>query len=435
MDPERGRPRGRGDDEQPPDQGVRKICLIGGQNEKNLLVYSEGAATIIRAQKGMRTGMYVLVNPQTGEFDGELKGIELPVQQMEVKAIISKQSIRCEMQGQSWIVVKDPRMELEIGDLVGVDMKTPVVVGKLPKPEVAENHNVERIEWSDVIGQDDAVRLLKEIAEGFTHKSMADYYNRSHPKGMMLYGPPGCGKTLLAKALATALESDGFFTMRGPEVLSKWVGDSEAAVRAIFDAGEAYFRKTGKKAVLFIDEADAVLMKRGQEGSSLIANTLVPQFLTLMDGLQTSSSFVVLATNRPDTLDPAVVREGRIDKKIKVARPNQSTAKEILKLYLGKRPLAADLNALADAGVQTLFGTVLGKVNATTELKAGHYMSGALGASMVEEAAAIAYNRDVKSGTRSGIAIEDITLAAKAIASGLVHLDHTDVVAEHGLVA
>jgi SpoVK/Ycf46/Vps4 family AAA+-type ATPase len=238
---------------------------------------------------------------------------------------------------------------------------------------------------------------------------------------------------LLAQALATSIDSTGFFSIKGPEILSKWVGDSEEAIRQFFNAGRLYFQKTGKKAVLFVDEADALLQKRGRSGgAAFMSDTIVPQFLTEMNGLEASSTIVVLATNRPDSLDPAVVREGRISEKIHIKRPDQAVGKEIMKSYLLKRPLADDIDSLAGSAIQVLFSTNLAKMKKDF-IHAGHYLSGALCAGIVEKAAGHAYHRQVGGSPQRGIILPDIEQAAKTVSQGLRDLDHSDIIYEHGL--
>lgn len=416
------------------DSGVRKVALIGGMSLSQMAVYVGGDLTILPFSKGMQTGDYILINPKTGAFDGKLKDLELPMQEMVVKSIINLQQVRAEVGGQQMILVKHPKMALEIGDHVAVDLKMPVVLRKLPKPEAKITHSVMKVKWEDVVGQDEAVRILQEIGEGFKYSSVAEFYGRKPPVGVLLFGPPGCGKTLLAQALATSIDSTGFFSIKGPEILSKWVGDSEEAIRQFFGSGRSYFQKTGKKAVLFIDEADALLQKRGRSGgAAFMSDTIVPQFLTEMNGLEESGTIVVLATNRPDTLDPAVVREGRISEKIHIKRPDQHIGKTIMGYYLKSRPLAEDLDLLAGQAMQTLFSTGIAKMEKDI-LTAGHYLSGALCAGIVEKSAGSAYQRNIMDkSSKKGITIPDIEYAAKVVAQGLRDLDHSDIIEEHGL--
>jgi transitional endoplasmic reticulum ATPase len=167
------------------------------------------------------------------------------------------------------------------------------------------------------------------------------------PKGVLLYGPPGCGKTLLAKAVATESEAN-FIAVKGPEVLSKWVGESERAIREIF-------RKARQAApcVIFFDEIDALAPMRGLGYSdSGVTERVVSQLLTEMDGLEKLEGVVVIgATNRPDILDPALLRPGRFDRLVYVPPPDRAARLEILKVHTRRMPLAedVDLERIADA--------------------------------------------------------------------------------------
>jgi transitional endoplasmic reticulum ATPase len=167
------------------------------------------------------------------------------------------------------------------------------------------------------------------------------------PKGILLYGPPGTGKTLLAKAVATESEAN-FVSIKGPEVLSKWVGESERAIREIF-------RKARQAApcVVFFDEIDSIAPRRGQRFDSGVTDRIVNQLLTEMDGLERLEGVVVIAaTNRPDVLDPALLRPGRFDRLIYVPPPDERARLEILKVHTRRMPLAEDVD-LAEIAKRT----------------------------------------------------------------------------------
>ena len=166
------------------------------------------------------------------------------------------------------------------------------------------------------------------------------YADATPPKGILLYGPPGTGKTLMAKAAANESEAN-FISIKGPELLSKWVGESEKGVREVF-------RKARQAApcIIFFDELDAIAPTRGGDhGDSHVTERVISQFLTEMDGLEILTNVVVIgATNRPDIIDPALLRPGRFDRILYVPPPDRESRLQIIKIHTKKKPLAEDVN-------------------------------------------------------------------------------------------
>ncbi|NJE60228.1 CDC48 family AAA ATPase [Thermococcus sp. 21S7] len=195
------------------------------------------------------------------------------------------------------------------------------------------------VRWNDVGGLEEVKQELKEAVEWpLKYPKAFQRLGIEPPRGVLLYGPPGTGKTLLAKAVATESEAN-FIGIRGPEVLSKWVGESEKRVREIF-------RKARQAAptVIFIDEIDAIAPARGSD-MSRVTDRLINQLLTEMDGIERNSGVVVIAaTNRPDILDPALLRPGRFDRLILVPAPDEKARLEILRVHTKRVPLAGDVN-------------------------------------------------------------------------------------------
>ena len=197
------------------------------------------------------------------------------------------------------------------------------------------------VHWEDVGGLEEVKQQLREAVEWpLKYPEAYEKLGISPPKGILLYGPPGCGKTLLAKAVATESEAN-FVSIKGPEIFSKWVGESERAIRELF-------RKARQvaPAVVFIDEIDAIAPMRGLSiGDSMVTERVVSQLLTELDGLERLEGVVVIgATNRPDILDPALLRPGRFDRIIYVPPPDKQARLEILKIHTRKMPLAEDVN-------------------------------------------------------------------------------------------
>lgn len=196
------------------------------------------------------------------------------------------------------------------------------------------------VNWSDIGGLKDAIQQLREAVEWpLKYPEVFEEAGIDPPKGILLFGPPGTGKTLLAKAVATESEAN-FITIKGPEVMSKWVGESEKAVRELF-------RKARQAApcIIFMDEVDSITPKRGGINDSNVTERVVSQLLTEMDGLtKLKNIVVVMATNRPDIIDPAVIRPGRIDRFIGIDLPNQKARKQIFEIHTNKMPLASDVS-------------------------------------------------------------------------------------------
>ncbi|MET1159863.1 MAG: CDC48 family AAA ATPase [Thermoprotei archaeon] len=199
---------------------------------------------------------------------------------------------------------------------------------------------VPEVHWSDIGGLEDVKQQLKEAVEWpMKHPEVFEKMGIETPKGILLFGPPGTGKTLLAKAVATESGAN-FIAVRGPEILSKWVGESEKAIREIFRRARQV-----APAVIFFDEIDSIAPARGSRFDSGVTDRIVNQLLTEMDGIEPLRRVVVIAaTNRPDILDPALLRPGRFDRLIYVPPPDFKARLEIFKVHTRKMPLADDVD-------------------------------------------------------------------------------------------
>ncbi len=197
------------------------------------------------------------------------------------------------------------------------------------------------VAWNDIGGLHDAKQQLQEAVEWpLKYNEVFIHMDARPPKGILLYGPPGTGKTLLAKAVATESEAN-FISVKGPEFISKWVGESEKAVRETFRKA-----KQAAPCIIFFDELDAIAPSRGSMiGDSHVTERVISQLLTELDGLEELKDVTVIAaTNRPDIIDPALLRPGRFDKLIYIKPPDLEARKEIFKIHLKKKPLAEDVN-------------------------------------------------------------------------------------------
>ena len=238
--------------------------------------------------------------------------------------------------------------KLKPGDEVRIDSNFKVALEYLAAQETDAYalEAVPNIPWSKVGGLDETIQRIKDTIElPILHPQLFERFQYSAPKGFLLHGPPGCGKTLIGKATAYNLtqrlrKESGediescFLHIKGPEILNMWLGESERKVREIFQIAREK-KDDGKLAFVFIDEAESILGTRRALRSHSISNTLVPMFCAEMDGIESLQDVVIiLATNRPDLIDPAILRPGRIDRKIKVTRPDADAAKDIFRIYL-----------------------------------------------------------------------------------------------------
>lgn len=290
--------------------------------------------------------------------------------------------------------------------------------------------NITPLPWSAIGGQDEAVRAIRDSIElPLLHTELFKRFKHSVPKGFLLYGPPGCGKTLLGKATAHNLrlqirEATGvdhpefFLSIKGPEILNMWLGESERQVRDLFAQCREKAAE-GHLAFLFIDEAESVLGTRhAPRGGLNILSTLVPMFCTEMDGLEALQNVVViLASNRADLIDPAILRPGRIDRKIRVRRPDEAAAREIYGIYLtDDLPLAEPRLDLIEAVTkahyakteENRFLEVSYRSGRREHLYRGDLASGAIIAAIVERAKEYAIQRSIAEKKDSAITRRDL---------------------------
>jgi len=337
---------------------------------------------------------------------------------------------------------------LQVGDILRLDPRAGVALEKLPKAEVEDLvlEEVPHITYADIGGLGpqieqirDAIELPVLYAEHFAaHKLIP-------PKGVLLYGPPGCGKTLIAKAVANALaqqisEKTGtsspayFLNVKGPELLNKYVGETERKIREIFARAKEK-ASAGSPVVIFFDEMDSLFRTRGSGISSDVESTIVPQFLAELDGVEGLRHVIVIgASNRQDLIDPAVLRPGRFDVKIRIDRPNREGGREIYGKYLtadlpwqeaellahGNDPTAV-AGAAIEAALAEMFATdeahrFLEVTYASGEKETLYFkdfVSGALIESVCTRAKKTAVKRMIASGVK-GLTAADLVAAVKA---------------------
>jgi proteasome-associated ATPase len=269
-----------------------------------------------------------------------------------VQQVLSDEKLLIKTYGDETILVTRAHpmsnVSILVGDNIEYDPDSLFVYSVLPKSDVDRLalEKVPDIDYDKIGGLEDAILQIRDAIE-LPH-IYPEYFQEHHlvpPKGILLYGPPGCGKTLIAKAVANSLArqikaktgekgESYFLNVKGPELLNKYVGETEQAIRDLFARArnQASYRTP---VIIFFDEMDSMFRVRGSGVSSDMESTIVPQFLAELDGLETLENVVVIgATNREDLIDPAVLRPGRLDRKIRIARPNKQAAMDIFAKYL-----------------------------------------------------------------------------------------------------
>jgi len=337
---------------------------------------------------------------------------------------------------------------LKSGDEVRVDSNYRMALEMLSSTKSDEYYldTVPELPWEKVGGQEAALEAIKDAIElPLLHPDLFAKFHHATPKGFLLYGPPGCGKTLIGKATAFNLTKqlgeksrtemrEYFMHVKGPEILNMWVGESERIVREIFATAREK-RKEGFMPFLFIDEAESILGTRRASRHSNILSTLVPMFCSEMDGIDSLNDVVIiLASNRADLIDPAILRPGRIDRKIKVDRPDKEGTREVYRIYLrddlpydgvlAKEAdgIGASIERLIERFVDWQFARRDENKFLEVTLRSGRketfyrsdLISGAIIASIVERAKGIAIKRAIGTQQEEGIRETDLQLAFNA---------------------
>ena len=363
-----------------------------------------GGGYVYALNNGAKPGETVLIHPMTHQIIQTIKAPKLG--DISVVSSVKDDLVEVNIRSEGKVVNPGGFKDLKRGDRVLMDPSSSVIIHVIERVKLGKPVTVKPVHWHDVGGHHEAKQLLREAIEmPYKYPKIFKHYNKKLPKGVLLHGEPGCGKTLLGRAVASAIGADGaFLSIKGPEILNEYVGVSERAVRTIFKQANDHFLATNKPAVIFVDEAEAILAVRGGR-HSYMEKTIVPAFLTEMDGLEESSAMVILSTNRPELLDPAIIREGRIDHKCYIGRPTKDEAIVIFGIHMNGTPVKGDRDRLIEFATSQLYAPEHGKVP----------YSGALIEGCVSKAVTAAIRRDITSGRCSGVTEADFEWATKQV--------------------
>ena len=335
-------------------------------------------------------------------------------------------------------------MHLRSGDLLRLDPSSNLLLEKLDQPEVEHLllQEIPDISYSDIGGLDSQIEQIADAVElPFLHADLFAEHQLPAPKGILLYGPPGCGKTLIAKAVANSLarkvaartgDDKGrsyFINIKGPELLNKYVGETERQIRLIFERAREKSEE-GWPVIIFFDEMDSMFRTRGTGISSDMESTIVPQLLAEIDGVEGLRNVIVIgATNREDLIDPAILRPGRLDVKIKIERPDADAARQIFARYLtselpisqsdidnlGNGDINEAVHAMVDQAVIEMYATSDSNRFLEVTYQNGEkeimyfkdFSSGAMIENIVRRAKKLAIKRLIESGIK-GICLQDL---------------------------
>ena len=301
--------------------------------------------------KGLRKGQEVILNEALNVI--EARGFDVQGEVVRLKDMLegNRALVTLHFDEEKVAELGDPLLaeRLSVGDHLLFDPRSGCVIEKLPKSEAEELvlEEVPDVDYDRIGGLQHEIEQVRDAVElPFLHPHLFAEYQLSAPKGVLLYGPPGCGKTLIAKAVANSIAKklghltgrqvrSYFLHVKGPELLNKYVGESERQVREVFKKAKER-AEDGNPVIVFFDEMDALFRTRGSGISSDVESTIVPQFLSEIDGVERLRNVIVIgASNRQDLIDPAVLRAGRLDVKVKVGRPDAMAAKDIFSKYVG----------------------------------------------------------------------------------------------------
>lgn len=322
--------------------GTANVFVSGRKMKVSLLPAING--------KELRRGQEVVLNEALNVI--EAKGFDVQGEVVRLKDVLEggRALVTLHFDEEKVAELADPLLaeRLSVGDHLLYDARSGYVIEKLPKSEAEDLvlEEVPDVDYEHIGGLQKELEHVRDAVElPFLHAELFADFKLSAPKGVLLYGPPGCGKTLIAKAVANSIAKklghltgkqirSYFLHVKGPELLNKYVGESERQVREVFKKAKEQAAE-GNPVIVFFDEMDALFRTRGTGISSDIESTIVPQFLSEIDGMERLRNVIVIgASNRQDLIDPAVLRAGRLDVKVKVGRPDATAARDIFSKYV-----------------------------------------------------------------------------------------------------
>jgi len=441
---------------------VDKLCAPPSTYGVYLSVNEDGTVNILSQGRKVKVNLHPSLKPEALKPGQELilneglNVIEAAGYEIQGEVVVLKEQLDPERavvtlraDEEKVGIIADPlrAQRLKTGDHLLMDAKSGYLLERLPKSEVEDLalEEVPDIGYDDIGGLTDQIEAIKDAVE--LPYLYADYYKEhklTPPKGVLLYGPPGCGKTMIAKAVANNLaekisEKRGekikgyFLNIKGPELLNKYVGETERKIREIFQKAKEKANED-VPVVVFFDEMDALFRTRGTGISSDVETTIVPQLLAEIDGVEGLKNVIVIgASNRQDLIDPAILRPGRLDVKIKIERPDRGAATDIFRKYLTADVPIAEAERRADgpttleiietmitAAVEAMY--TLSEENRFLEVTYANgdkevlyfkdFASGAMIESVVRRAKKLALKRLIGGGPK-GIATDDLKTAVR----------------------
>lgn len=428
---------------------------------------AESSADIVVAGRKMRVNIDRAIDPGTLRSGDpvllneafnvvEKAPVEIQGEIMTVKELLPDFRILVSGEaGVDRVILPSPLLQnvpLSVGDPVMVDVRSGFALEKMPKSEVGQVvlEEIPNVTFEDIGGLDAELEMVRDAVElPFLYPELFADYQLDPPKGILLYGPPGCGKTLIAKAVANSVgrrmaerrgpggtSGEGrsyFLHVKGPELLNKYVGESERQIREVF-ARAREKAEEGHPVIVFFDEMDSLFRTRGTGVSSDMESTIVPQFLAEIDGVERLRNVIVIgASNRQDLIDPAILRPGRLDIKIRIDRPDEKKARAIYRRYLTRDvPLSPEVLAAfasPEAAVEDLIDRTVTLMYEHTDdnrfmevtyasgekevLYFKDFSSGAMISGIVARAKQSAIKRQISTPASRGLVLEDLTQAIR----------------------